>query len=435
MATQRIRAAVRKLKKQSDFRWIAALVRAQPTALVYLVGGSVRDLLLKRPTKDYDFVVRGVPRQKLAATLARLGTVDLVGRRFGVYKFKPRGDRVIYDIALPRTERSVNKRGQHRDFAIISDHRLSLAADLARRDFTINAMAIDWATGELIDPTGGAVDLKRKRIRTVGASAERFAEDYIRMLRAVRFASQLGFTIEPATIRAIRRLGPKLKRPDLPREPMALELTRAFAANPIRSLNQLHATGLDRVLLPELTAARRAPIFAALKKTGVVSITVTMAVIFHTLTPSQAVRIARRLRLSAGQPSVDVRALAWLLANSRLVLQKRSAWQRVSLERLFFTNRDPNHELMTLGEILARTYRSAQPRWQSNLRAAKHELKRMAPSGKLPRALIDGTDVLGAGVATGKAVASQLERIRELQLQKKITTRAQALRLLTTSAP
>jgi tRNA nucleotidyltransferase (CCA-adding enzyme) len=171
-------------------------------AELYLVGGSVRDGLLGLEGKDADYVVVGVDLPKLKNTLETWARVDVVGASFGVLKVTH--DTLTVDLALPRTERSTGI--HHRDFEVSFDPSLSIESDLARRDFTINAMARRLSDGALIDPFGGLSDLEQKVLRAVGQPDERFLEDPLRMLRLVRFVAKLGFEPHPQTTSAIRNL-------------------------------------------------------------------------------------------------------------------------------------------------------------------------------------------------------------------------------------
>lgn len=135
------------LQKDKGLAFVGPLLKKFPRAELYLVGGIVRDWLLDRESKDFDFVVRGIPGKKLEQFLKKYGAVNLVGKRFGVFKFTPRieGERpfapAIIDIALPRTEHAWGT-GGYRDVETQSDWRLPIEKDLARRDFTINALTL-----------------------------------------------------------------------------------------------------------------------------------------------------------------------------------------------------------------------------------------------------------------------------------------------------
>src|SRR5438034_5574872 len=142
----------------ASFPFVRAL--QQRGARVYAVGGTVRDELLGHPRKDLDLLVTGLPQPDLLRCLRPYGRVQLTGRAFGVIKLLPHGwDGPPIDVALPRTEISTGV--GHRDFAVTFDHTLPVETDLGRRDFTINAMAIDLADGHLLDPFAGYGGLQR----------------------------------------------------------------------------------------------------------------------------------------------------------------------------------------------------------------------------------------------------------------------------------
>ncbi|MDO8425084.1 MAG: HD domain-containing protein [bacterium] len=260
------------LESERHFSFLRELATAFPESEAFVVGGIVRDTALGRTAKDYDFIVRGVPAASLETFLALRGTVNLVGRNFGVFKFRPHGwpeDLEDIDIALPRTEHA-DGTGGYRDVEVQSDHRLQVADDLARRDFTMNAMAWDVQQRRLVDPFNGRDDLRAQRICAVGDPHDRFTEDRSRMLRALRFACQLGFTIDPATLAAIqtRMASINEQRPArkvhehttliaeqeyvTPRETVAKELIKSFMADPVRAFDLWAEAGAVEQLMPEL---------------------------------------------------------------------------------------------------------------------------------------------------------------------------------------
>jgi tRNA nucleotidyltransferase (CCA-adding enzyme) len=157
-----------------------------------LVGGCVRDWLMGREPKDYDVEVYGASQASVDRALARFGSVDPVGRSFGIIKF--RRDGIDFDISLPRRERKVAQ--GHRGFEVGTDPTMSPADALARRDFTINAMAFDTATGNLLDPLGGTSDLEQRILRH---PSEAFVEDPLRVLRAFQFAGRFDFRVNHET--------------------------------------------------------------------------------------------------------------------------------------------------------------------------------------------------------------------------------------------
>ncbi len=257
------------LKINPDFKFLEKLKREFNQAEVYLVGGLVRDLFLKRKSKDYDFVVRRIDAKKLEKFLSRFGSVNLVGRQFGVFKFLPRGSTIgeAIDIALPRREHAEGT-GGYRDFEVQSDPELPIEDDLARRDFTINALALNLDTGQVIDPFDGLKDLTAKLIRAVGQPEERFREDYSRMLRAIRFACQLGFEINKKTWAALKKLMPRINAQRqtagktervIPYESIAKELAKSLVADPPKTLDLYDQSGALVELMPELLAMKGCP--------------------------------------------------------------------------------------------------------------------------------------------------------------------------------
>ena len=174
----------------------------------YVVGGAVRDELLGIEHTDEDFLVLGVDHEGLRAALAPHGRVeDLeVHRQLVGVRFHPRDRRIRalvptgIEITPPRREQSVGP--GHRDFEIVTDSSVSIADDMARRDFTVNAMARRLATDELIDPFGGLAHLQRRELHTV--SPDSFREDPLRILRGLRLLSQLSFTVAADTVAQMR---------------------------------------------------------------------------------------------------------------------------------------------------------------------------------------------------------------------------------------
>ncbi len=181
----------------------------------YVVGGAVRDELLGVPHADEDFLVPGVDHAGLRAMLERHGRVEdleVHGQLVGVRMYP--SDREIralapagIELTPPRAERSTGP--GHRDFTIVSDGSIGIEEDMARRDFTINAMACRLSTGELVDPFGGLADLARRELRTV--SEQSFREDPLRILRGLRLVSQLGFTLAGPTLAAMGVEAPGLR--------------------------------------------------------------------------------------------------------------------------------------------------------------------------------------------------------------------------------
>lgn len=166
---------------------------------IYAVGGIVRDQFIGKKSKDLDILITGIPFDMLTVILPKYGKMNEVGKSFGIIKFVPKGETEEIDIAIPRTEKKIGE--GYQGFEVVSDHTLPIEADLYRRDFTINSMAMD-VEGNLIDPFNGYEDLKNKVIRLTNPDA--FADDPLRMLRAVQLASRFYFKIESMTLELIK---------------------------------------------------------------------------------------------------------------------------------------------------------------------------------------------------------------------------------------
>jgi len=302
-----------------------------------VVGGAVRDALLSRGLSDFDVLVAGVEPVALARFLEERGSVDFVGRTFGVFKFTPKGGGTTLDIALPRREKPAGT-GGYRDVVTHADPHMPIEEDLARRDFTINAMAWEAASGALIDPHGGQADLEKKLVRAVGDPAMRFQEDYTRMLRALRFAVQLDFGIEAKTWEALRasmthvnevRHGLRL----VPYELVARELLKSLEADPIRTAELWTDAGALQAVAPELgegwaTFARAA--VKRLEDEDVLRVldgrpapaAVRIGLCFAHLGPAKAAGLAERLRLASSGHGVDATLLRRLASGLDVALYK-----------------------------------------------------------------------------------------------------------------
>jgi tRNA nucleotidyltransferase (CCA-adding enzyme) len=214
---------------------------------VYAVGGFVRDLVMGKPSPEVDILVTGFPLDEIIRRISQHGRVDLVGRSFGIIKLTVR--KKTYDIALPRTDTPADQATRrHRDFLIAADPDLPVEKDLERRDFRCNSMALRLADGALIDPFGGREDVKAKRIRLTNRRA--FPEDPLRVLRAARFASVLGFSVDPE----IYEIAKEIDLRGLSVERINEELFKVLllSERPSVGLEELFKLGVLKQLFPEL---------------------------------------------------------------------------------------------------------------------------------------------------------------------------------------
>lgn len=214
----------------------------------WVVGGAIRDLLLGNAAGDWDLATRANPEQ-IMATFRRTvpvgvdhGTVGVLGR-----------DRTLYEVTTFR--RDVETQGRH----AVVEFSDTIEEDLARRDFTFNAIAWHPLRGELLDPSGGRGDLDARVLKTVGVPAERFAEDYLRVLRALRFSGQFGCDIEAETWGALCDAVPHLGilSAERVREELMKVLTKA--ETPSVALGLYERSGALHGLYPELSDALALP--------------------------------------------------------------------------------------------------------------------------------------------------------------------------------
>lgn len=211
-----------------------------------IVGGCVRDAILKRTPKDWDITTNALPedvRRLFARTLPtgiQHGTVTVLIGKTGYEVTTYRIDGVYEDARHPKEV----------------TFTASLAEDLKRRDFTINAMAYNGKDG-LVDLFGGLEDLRAHRIRCVGDAAERFSEDALRMMRAFRFAAELGYEVSPETAGAAKALSPNLKM--ISAERIRDELIKLICSPHPDRIRDLYQTGLSAQFLPEFDRCMEMP--------------------------------------------------------------------------------------------------------------------------------------------------------------------------------
>jgi len=403
----------------------------------FWVGGCVRDFLLGREPQDYDIATNAHPEQieKLfKRTLA-------VGRKFGVM-IVVEGKR-HFQVATFRAEGDYRD-GRRPEKVVFSNAQ----ADAQRRDFTVNGLFFDPIAEKLHDWVGGEHDLRAKIIRTIGVPEERFAEDHLRLLRAVRFAAQLGFEIEPETFAAVKRLAPKIEL--ISAERIRDELIKLFfPPHAGRGLVLLRDSRLLPGVLPELVATilcRQSPdyhpegtVFEHIrlmleKMPAGASPSLPWAVILHDIAKpataerdaatgvihfyghekvgaALAERILRRLRFPKKQIE-DIVACVRNHMQFKDVKQMRTATLRRLLLRRTFRLELELHRLDCLGS-------HGDLDHYEFLLAEAEKLKRK-PAIRPP--LLRGKDLIKLGMKPGPAMGALLEEIREKQLADELKT-------------
>jgi len=219
-----------RIEMPRDVEWIIEKIRNHGYE-AFAVGGCVRDTLLDREPGDWDITTSAKPEEvkgifgKTVDTGLQHGTVTIIKNRNG------------YEVTTYRIDGEYHD-GRHPESVEFTSN---LKEDLKRRDFTINAMAYSHET-EIVDEFGGMEDLENKVIRCVGLAHDRFTEDALRILRAIRFAAQLGFEIEEETYKAISDIAPNLK--NVSKERIQVELTKLLLSNYPEKMMMVEATGI-----------------------------------------------------------------------------------------------------------------------------------------------------------------------------------------------
>jgi len=229
------------LKDLKTQHWIKALAEHSE---IYIVGGTVRDAFTGKPMKDIDLIVDGLSFDGIQKRLESFGKLSLVGESFSVIKFRPHGHTgEDFDIAIPREDRKVGE--GHKGFEIVTEG-VDIMGDLKRRDFTINSMAVNVMTGELLDPFNGKKDLENKLIRATDKNA--FIEDPLRILRGIQFASRFDFDIEKGTKELMKQNSELVTQITGERILEEFQKILLKSGNTQRAFNLIHETDLDLAL-------------------------------------------------------------------------------------------------------------------------------------------------------------------------------------------
>lgn len=411
----------------------------------YLVGGCVRDLLLGIEPKDYDVATDARPERLLEL----FPGAEHVGAHFGVIRV--REDAAEVEVATFRSDRYYRD-GRHPEQV---DFETDPRQDVLRRDFTINALLLEPESNEVLDFVGGREDLDRRLIRSVGDAAQRFQEDHLRMLRAVRFAARLGFDIERDTFEAIRRLAPLIRR--VSAERIRDEILRILTEGGARrGFELLDRSGLLGEILPEVAAMKgveQPPEFhpegdvwthtlLMLEAMREPTPTLAFGVLLHdvgkpaTYSPAtagdrirfndhaqvgarMAAEILERLRCSREM----IRQVVALVANHLRFIEVRRM-RESTLKRFLRMERFEEHlELHRLDCL-------ASHGDLSNYEFVKEKLAALPAETLRPPRLLTGHDLIREGYRPGPAFARILEEVETAQLESRIKTREEALALV-----
>ncbi len=387
--------------RQPAIKVIRRLHRAGHEAL--LAGGCVRDMILNRAAKDYDVATDARPEE----VIRLFGRTRKIGAKFGVVMVLDRNQQV--EVATFRTE-SGYADGRHPDKVEFATAK----ADAARRDFTINGMFYDPIEKKVLDFVGGQADLARGVIRTIGKPHDRFGEDYLRMLRAVRFSTRLGFGIEEHTWAAIRKLANKITK--ISGERIAMELEATFADSNRRcGAEMLVQSGLAGAIFPDMhgrQARLGVEVVGYLRKN--VDFPLALAGLFAAFDTDDVVKAVGLLKPSGAHR----KHLKFLLESRGRLLDADMALAQLKLvvgEPYFW-------DLYDLQWAIQR----ASSATIAPLVAIRNRAGQLKGSQLRPKPLIDGRELIGLGVPPGPMVGLASREMYIAQLGEQITTTGQA---------
>ncbi|MEO0415347.1 MAG: CCA tRNA nucleotidyltransferase [Verrucomicrobiota bacterium] len=404
-------------------------------------GGCVRDQILGKTPKDYDIATSATPDQVLQI----FPKADSVGAHFGVILVKAKGEH--FEIATFRKDGEYSD-GRRPDSVEFSKPQ----EDAQRRDFTINGLFENPVTGEVIDYVDGQSDIERQQIRAIGNASARFAEDYLRMLRAIRFATVLGFEIEAGTWAAIQEHAHRIK--EISPERIRDEIDKVWLhPNRVKGFDLLVASGLMAAVLPEildLQGCEQPPqwhpegdvfIHTRLmleKLEPEASLPLVLSVLFHDIAkpatqsvdPDGRIRfndhekvgaemtesILRRLRYSNKVSDAAVSGVRHHMQFKDVQQMKKSTLRR-------FMGRDNFADELALHKVDCLS---------SNGNLANHDfvvtaMREFEEEPVIPKPFLNGQDLMAVGIKPGPQMGELLRKAQDLQLEGALSDRDAAL--------
>jgi poly(A) polymerase len=408
----------------------------------YLVGGCVRDLLLGRPPKDFDVATDARP-DRLMDLFPKSGRV---GAHFGVVLVRDALSQV--EVATFRSDQEYTDGRRPVSVQFERDPR----QDVLRRDFTINGLMMDPASGDVLDYVGGREDIERGLVRAIGDPAERFAEDHLRMLRAIRFAARLGFEIDEATFEAIRAEHESILR--ISAERVRDELNRILTEGGARrGFEMLDASGMLTDLLPEVAAmhgVEQPPEYhpegdvwvhtmLLLERLEQPGVTLAWGALLHDVGKPPTFRVAERIRFD-GHVEEGVHLAQGILTRLRF-----SREQMEQIEALV-----GNHmRFKDVGQMKDSTLKRflRQPDFEDHLELhrldvlasnrnleayefVRQKLTELSAEELKPARLLTGEDLIAAGYTPGPRFGEILAAVEDAQLEGRIHTAGEAMEMV-----
>jgi putative nucleotidyltransferase with HDIG domain len=408
----------------------------------YLVGGCVRDLLLGVEPKDYDVATDARP-DRIMDLFPDSGRV---GAHFGVVLVRNVFDQI--EVATFRSDREYSD-GRRPDAV---HFETDPAQDARRRDFTINGLMMDPDTGEVFDFVGGRADLEHRAIRAIGDAEERFREDHLRLLRAVRFAARLDFQIVPSTFEAIRRNHALIAKVSCER--IREELTRILTEGGARyGFELLDATGLLQVLLPEVAdmkGVEQPPQYhpegdvwkhtlLILEQLDQPSSALAWGALLHDVGKPPTFRVADRIRFD-GHVDEGVRLAHGILNRLRFSRDDMEQIEALIANHMKFKDVAKMKE-STLKRFLRlpdfdehlelhRLDVSSSNRNLESYEMVRRKLSEYAEETLKPEPLLTGADLIAAGYIPGRRFSVILAAVEDAQLEGELQTSGEAMQFV-----
>ncbi len=402
-------------------------------------GGCVRDLIMKREAKDFDVATSASPddvEKIFPKTVA-------VGKKFGVILVVV-GDR-YYEVATFRTEGSYTD-GRHPDWVKFTTPE----EDAKRRDFTINGIFYDPIEEKIYDFVEGKKDIDAKIICAIGDPEKRFSEDHLRMIRAVRFATNLGFKIEDKTWQVLKTMAPAIKSVSMER--IRDELVKIFTRdNAGLGLRMLSGSGLLNIILPEaerMKGCQQPPDFHpegdVFRHTEIMldslnnpSVELAMSVLFHDIAKPDTfddsgdrIRFNNHAELGATKTEEIMRRLRFpnkLIEQVSIAVHNHMRFKDVKNMRKGRLRNYMSTETFSLELELHRIDCSASHGMLDNYTFCREQLKEFKAEIPKPKPIVDGNDLIQAGFEAGPSFKKMLEELLEYQLEGKFQTKEEGL--------
>ena len=408
----------------------------------YLVGGSVRDLLLGAKPKDFDVSTDARP-ERIMELFPQSGQV---GAHFGVVLVRDAGAQV--EVATFRSDHDYPDGRRPASVHFESDPR----EDVLRRDFTINGLMMEAETGNVLDYVGGRADLEGRVVRAIGDPDARFAEDHLRLVRAVRFAARLGFEIDSATFGAMARHHALILK--VAAERVREELTRILIEGGARrGFELLDASGMLADLLPEVAAMKgvgQPPEFhpegdvwthtlLLLEQLGRATPTLAWGALLHDVGKPPTFRVAERIRFD-GHVEEGVRLAHGILNRLRFSRDEMERVEALVANHMRFKDAHRMKEstlkrflrMPGFGEHLEmhRLDCLASNRNLENYELVKRRLEELPEEQLKPAPLVTGADLIAEGYEPGPRFAEILAALEDAQLEGRVGSREEALAMV-----